>query len=276
MSYSLFQTADNSFTLKNHLVDENYHSNAGAWQEAQLKYFDACNIKKYSEVSDVHIFEVGFGLGYNLLPILDKIENLKHKIYFVTSEYDTSLFTELIKQAETLYPEKYLNFFLTLLTEKYYDSDILNVQVLQGDVRKSIQTLENDRFHAIFHDAFSPYKNTECWTQEFFEQEFRILNKNGILSTYSISTPVRSGMFQAGFEIWEGVGDQTKSSGTIATKRSLKGLSQLNEKSYQKLFDSPERIPFRDNDLSLDRNVIKKNRLNKKEAQDYSDCKRFS
>lgn len=271
-NYSLYKTLDDSFTLKNHHIDENYHSNAGAHQEAYLKYYDGCSVGQRCEKNNITVFEVGFGLGYNLIPFLDNLDQLENKIFYFTSEYDTNLFLELINQIEQLYPKEHQSFFSSLLEEKKFKSDKIDITILEGDVRSSIQTIQTDSVDVIYHDPFSPYKNTECWTKDFFKEEYRILNDSGILSTYSISTPVRSGMYQAGFEIWEGIGDETKSSGTIATKKQFENLRMLQERSYNKLFISPERIPFRDPELNMDRNEIKKVRMLKKEKEDYSDC----
>ena len=275
MNYSLYQTNDKSFTLKNHTFDEHYHSNAGAWQEAQLKYFEGCKLLEKLESGSITIFEVGFGLGYNLIPILNVFDQLKHKITFISSEFDTALFSKLSEQSEELYPKTHLAFFQNLLNEKEYISDALDIHILEGDVRQSILSIEDQSIDAVFHDPFSPYKNTECWTQEFFSEEFRILKSDGILSTYSMSTPVRSGLFLAGFYVWEGIGDETKSTGTLATKQLIEGVFPLPEKMKRKLTESPERIPFRDSESrDLDRQEIKRIRNTKKEANDYSDCVR--
>ena len=123
---------------------------------------------------------------------------------------------------------------------------------------------------------FSPYKNSECWTFEFFSEEKRILKKDGIISTYSMSTPVRSAMFQAGLFVYEGIGDGTKTTGTIASSSSNNKLTRLPKKMTEKLVSSPDRIPFRDFHLNALHEDIKKIRRDKKDAQDYSDIERIN
>lgn len=272
--YSLYQTQDESFTLTNHEIDENYHSNAGAWQEARIKYFDACKVIEKSRKNSITIFEVGFGLGYNLIPILENLENIDHKLTYITSEYDTDIFETLLKNSDQLYPKNLTNIFKILLKDKSYNSNKIEIKVLNGDVRQSIQEIAPNSIDIIYHDPFSPYKNTECWTLEFFQQEYRIMKSEAILSTYSMSTPVRSGMFQAGLFVYDGIGDQTKSAGTMASKSENLELKLLPEKMYTKLFESPDRIPFMDKSLKTDRQKIKDIRLDKKKNGDYSDCKR--
>ncbi|MCB0279784.1 MAG: hypothetical protein KDD94_09795 [Calditrichaeota bacterium] len=271
-NYLIEETADGSRTLYNSDFEEQYHSKAGAWQEAQIKYYDACRIEELA-LNNTHIaiFELGFGLGYNLIPFLNFFQNHPNKhIRYISCEFDTSLFSELYRLRHSLYPLEYVGFFEILLKEKVFDDEWLTIEIIEKDVRNAVLSLKTDSIDAIYHDPFSPYKNTECWTKNLFDQYYRIMKNHAILSTYSMSTPVRSGIFQAGFFVYEGVGDQSKQSGTLAAKTAT-DLPKLDQKSTAKLHESPERIPFIDPDLNLDRMQIKSERLIKKERGDYSD-----
>lgn len=274
--YRIETTGDGSKTIHNSHFDEQYHSRAGAWQEARLKYYKACRIEqKLENQSHLTIFELGFGLGYNLIPILDYLQNnpTKH-IHYISCEFDTKIFPTLIQLKSDLYPKKYQSFFELILQEKEFNDEWLNVRIVEDDVRQFIKSQASDSVDAIYHDPFSPYKNTECWTKNLFDQYFRIMKNQAIFSTYSMSTPVRSGLYQAHFHVWEGIGDQSKQSGTIASKTNLQ-LTELDQKSKDKLHDSPDRIPFMDEELNLDRLEIKRRRLQKKATQDYSDIIRL-
>jgi tRNA U34 5-methylaminomethyl-2-thiouridine-forming methyltransferase MnmC len=263
MAYSLYKTADGSYTLFNESREEHYHSYAGAYQEAKIKYFDACRIAEKTHKNQiVTIFEVGFGLGYNLLPILEfHLLNPSFKIVYISTENDDALLKFLLKNLPTLYPKKFHSIFTSLLETKKYVSAQLQIKIHLGDARQSVQRIEGNSVDAIYHDPFSPYKNTECWTEHFFKHEFRILKADGIFSTYTMSTPVRAGLRKAGFELWEGVGDESKSTGTIASKSVLAHLTRLKQPMYDKLFTSPDRFAFEDPKLELDHLTIKTNRL---------------
>ena len=187
---------------------------------------------------------------------------------------DKELFPFLFSQRNNLYPKQYLEFFALLLKDKCYDDTWLSIEIIQDDVRRVIKKLPSASIDAIYHDPFSPYKNTECWTKNLFEQYNEKMKDHAILSTYSMSTPVRSGLYQAGFFVCEGIGDESKQTGTLASKLDM-GLPDLDAKSAKKLHQSPDRIPFIDSDLNLDRNEIKKIRLKKKEMADYTDIVRF-
>lgn len=262
-NYSFYQTKDGSFTLFNERREEHYHSFAGAYQEAKIKYFEPCQIEKLAASGEtVHIFELGFGLGYNLLPILDQIENFKSKIVYHSTENDRQLFDYLFENAEQLYPKNKCDLFKEVARYKTYQSSKLELKVYEGEARKTIQNLDGNAYDAIFHDPFSPYKNSECWTLNFFKEEFRLMKKHAILSSYSMSTPVRSAMHQAGFMLWEGIGDETKTTGTIASKIAHSHLTELSKRMRGKLFNSPDRFVFLDNEeMNLEHLSIKKNRM---------------
>lgn len=275
--YSVYRTLDDSFTFRNDVYNENYHSNAGAWQEARIKYFEACRIKeKLIKNNRLRILELGFGLGYNLIPLFLYSREIKNKKLVVTSfESDVEIYSELIKKSKDLYPESLLTEFQFLLENQAYYSETLEVKIIKEDVRKKIEFIQTNSVDAIYHDPFSPYKNTECWTLELFQEYYRILKDDGIISTYSISTPVRSGFYQAGFSVWKGVGDETKSGGTIASKLDL-GFEKLSEHEKMKLFTSPERIPFTDPYFNFSKEKIKEIRMEKKKNGDYKSLKRLS
>jgi chorismate dehydratase len=275
-NYSLYQTLDESYTFTNNDYQENYHSNAGAWQEAQLKYFNACRIaEKLNDSKPIQILELGFGLGYNLIPLFNYIEaNPTFKLEYISFEKDINVFTELIDQIDRLYPKHTMHFFKKLLKQRYYIKNNFEIKIITKDIRNEIKSIGNNCIDAIFHDPFSPYKNSECWTLELFKEYYRIIKNDGILSTYSISTPVRSGLFQAGFNVWKGVGDQTKSGGTIASKLNH-SFEILTEHEQNKLINSPERIPFTDSSFCSTLSEIKTRRNDQKKNNDYSLIKRI-
>ena len=54
MKYTLSKTADGSNTFHNSNFDEDYHSRAGAWQEAKIKYFEPCRIAELAKQQDTY------------------------------------------------------------------------------------------------------------------------------------------------------------------------------------------------------------------------------
>jgi chorismate dehydratase len=60
------------------------------------------------------------------------------------------------------------------------------------------------KFDIIFLDPFSPKKNPELWTETFFKELRRLINKDGILTTYSCAGIVRRNLKSAGFTVKDG------------------------------------------------------------------------
>jgi tRNA U34 5-methylaminomethyl-2-thiouridine-forming methyltransferase MnmC len=55
----------------------------------------------------------------------------------------------------------------------------------------------------VYQDAFSSDVNRELWSVEYFNDIFKVSNEDVIMTTYSVATPVRLSMYEAGFEIYE-------------------------------------------------------------------------
>jgi len=148
---------------------------------------------------EIRILDICFRLGYNTLTaILHKPENVKLKIF--SPEMDL----ELIRNLKNFdYPDKFKN-LLSIINEisenLYYKDDEIEVEIFAGDARDYIKKLNN--IHIVYQDAFSPKVNQEGWTLEWFENITKILHKNGIITTYSVATPVRCAFYKLGMNIY--------------------------------------------------------------------------
>jgi len=125
---------------------------------------------------------------------------------------------ELIKSLKNFdYPDKFKN-LLSIINEisenLCYKSDEIEVEVFIGDARDYIKKLNN--IHIVYQDAFSPKVNQELWTLEWFENIIKILHKNGIITTYSVATPVRCAFYKLGMNIYTHTCDIIRK-GTLAS-----------------------------------------------------------
>ena len=267
-------TNDGTETFFNEEYKEAYHSTkAGAYVESLHKFVNPCKIRELSKSQKtVKILDVGFGLGYNVAVALEQavLENPDIKLNVISIEKDINVFKR-IKQLNI--PDNLVNYYRILnsgiFREEMIDNHRLNVycvedknlslKVILDEGRKVIKLLKNSKmkFDAIFYDAFSPKVNTEMWTVDIFKLIKNLIKEEGILATYSASLAVRKGLIEAGFKVGlvEPVG--RKSYSTVAT---LKGnISPLNEKEKFRLENSPYAIPYRDPELKLTPEEIKKN-----------------
>jgi tRNA U34 5-methylaminomethyl-2-thiouridine-forming methyltransferase MnmC len=254
-------TGDGTFTLYSEKFSEAMHSDSGAYEEALLKHVRPSCVLNDNK-SSVRILDVGFGMGYNTLALLSEALFLGKniKIEAVCLEYDSSYsdFLRLVKfgdERDELY-QKILEAFLS----GYYKSEMIDIKLIFGDARKNIKILTGE-FDAIFHDPFSPVKNPELWTVEFFKEEFRLLSAGGIITTYSSSSKIRRAMLEAGLCIGKGPSVGRKKEGTLAGKKEIN--TKLNSEELNKILSNPESNPFRDPEFNLSREDIA-DRRNKK------------
>ena len=109
----------------------------------------------------------------------------------------------------------------------HYRSKWENIEliILCGNATESIndlpQYLENKTFHAIFQDAFSPRKNPQLWTQQWFRTLHSFSHQECIMSTYCSSKGPREAMISAGWEIKARPGFGRKKHSTVATIKSV-------------------------------------------------------
>ena len=212
--YKEIKTKDDSLTLKNLEYNECYHSSEGALKETYYKHVSVMEeISKNIEDDEIRILDICFGLGYNtFVSILNRPENKKLKIF--SPELDL----ELIKSLKDFnYPKEFKkikHIIEAVSKDLYYKDDIIEIEVANEDARKYIKKLKN--IHFVYQDAFSPKVNQELWTFEYFTDLKNILNKNGVITTYSVATPVRCALYKLGFKLYTHKFDIIRK-GTIAS-----------------------------------------------------------
>jgi tRNA U34 5-methylaminomethyl-2-thiouridine-forming methyltransferase MnmC len=213
-------TKDGSVTLKSERYGECYHSSEGAYTESLYKHvlpgFKAAERFDYYG-GEIRILDICYGLGYNTLSaVLHKPQGVKLKIF--SPELDETL----VKSLKNFnYPKEFdtLQSVVNEISEKfYYKSDEVEIEVFIGDAREYVKKLSN--IHIVYQDAFSPKVNTELWTLDYFKNLLKILNKSGIITTYSVATPVRCAFYKLGMRIYTHPYEQIRK-GTIASFEEL-------------------------------------------------------
>lgn len=239
-------TADGSLTLINKFYGEPYHSQtAGAIREALYKFvYPSKILERAKEKEVIRILDVGFGLGYNIAVALKHIRDLNPdvKVEIVSLERE-------LKKDVPLLPEPYREihkFILSAIPE--YEDSTLKIKVLLGDARREIKKLKDFKADAVFHDAFSPYKNPELWTYEFLELIKMRIDPYGYWVSYSSALCVRKALFLLGFQIGSSKEVGRKRKGTVASLKAP--VPPLEEDEIRKLHLSPFSKPLRDENLN--------------------------
>lgn len=165
------------------------------------------------------ILDICFGLGYNTLATLYYIK--KNKLNIQLEVYSPELDKDLIKSLKDfIYPKEFEEFrtIIDSLCDKlYYEDEMCRIVLFNKDAREVLKDLIYDqiKFDIVFQDPFSSEVNKSLWTLEYFIDIVKLLNKDAIVTTYSIATPVRLSMFESGLEIYEIIAENKKKS-TVA------------------------------------------------------------
>lgn len=201
------QTKDKSFTFFNEKYQEVYHSLTGAIEEAQKKYIEPLGVKDNQVILDIC-----FGLGYNTYAAIENAKNLK----IIALEIDQ----EVLNQLQELNIGLKYEIIKKVAKDHYYKDKDYEIKLILGPAEKTIKTLK-DKFDVVFLDPFSPKRNPELWTKEFFEDIYKLMKPNAQLATYSCARTVRDNLKAAGFEIRNGPCVGRRGPSTIAKKISF-------------------------------------------------------
>jgi len=198
MTVKLYITKDGSHTLSFPELNEHYHSVNGAIAESKHIFIDAG--LKFLEKSKINILEIGFGTGLNLLVTIVENKILKKDIYYEAIElYPVDI--DIVKQLN--YPEILnisKNIFIDIHKQEWGKSNTIDKYFsylkLNVDIKK-YNTI--NKFDLVYFDAFAPDKQDDLWSLSIFKNIFSIMNKGGVLVTYSAKGIVKQALRDAGF-----------------------------------------------------------------------------
>lgn len=208
----LVMTQDGTITLRHPDYDEEFHSIKGARFEADSLYMEASGFRSHLLTSDsaesLGILDVGLGLGYNALMTIEcwmqgrgsqdlNLVSLEHTPELVASladpqcgwkrgwSEDWQFWSQSLQKKPEI--DHWTAGFSHPRTGKK-----LNWLVLVGDAR--LADLSALTFHYVWQDAFSPKKNPELWSVEWFEKLRAVSHPSVQLVTYSVARLVRDNL----------------------------------------------------------------------------------
>ena len=227
-NYEKTPTEDGSFTFKSLNFDENCHSTGGAVEETVFNYINTTQVNNLS-LPITNIFEVGFGLGIGAILSFIEAKKQKKKITFYSIEIDEKLvlwFKENTSdEVNKIFPFKDLKKVNPLFYK--VSSELGELIIFIGDAFKNRESLMTHikPVDKVFQDAFSPKRNPDLWTKQWFEFLKKISSPKVILSTYSASHGFRKTIRNLGFYVYNKKGFAQKRSMTVAS------LSELNDEN---------------------------------------------
>lgn len=236
-AYDIIETADGTPTIYSNYFGEACHSSHGAFEETLVHYIEGCRVReslfKYGEIK---VLEIGFGAGYGADVTALQIAPYQ-RVKFLSTELDP----QLVKYARDHACDGHL--MASLKESEYFGIPCfeannleMHLIVLIGDARETLKQLAEkgpQKVHAIYQDAFSPKRNPQLWTVEWFELLKVYADQKTFLGTYSASVNIRKSMREAGWSIHKGPGFGPKRSSTRADLLggSNKELLELLERS---------------------------------------------
>ncbi len=200
---ALFRTADGSFTVLSETYGETYHSHHGAITESLLVFIEYGLKALPAGLSQIHIFEMGFGTGLNTL--LSMMHSGTAAMYYETVENNPLQPPLWQAFVQNQWPEKAVE--AQLLSRIHLASWNSNEQIsenfclLKHHAALSEIKLQASFFHLIYFDAFSSEAQAELWTEAVFSRLFEALLPGGILVTYSSKGQVKKNLRAAGFQL---------------------------------------------------------------------------
>lgn len=239
------RTADGSWTLAHPLHGQTCHSRAGAWQEARERYALACRLRQRARAgATLRLLDIGTGLGLNLAAALEALAGTGARLEAWTLELDASVFAASARlPAGPPEVERWLAPLRRALARGREGALALEglpseapeheLVLLLGDARATLERTGAAAFDAVFLDPFSPRVEGQLWNADFLARVALRMQPQGILSTYSVSLPVRRALWAAGLRVGSGPAVGTKSAGTLASRAA--DLPPLDPRTRRRL-----------------------------------------
>lgn len=225
------ETQDGSYTLYSKRYNETCHSLSGAESETTHYYINGCRIEHLFKSDNSTVLEVGLGLGKGLQATLDvHKKSPAHKLHFISLEIAPELIEFVKKNVLTDDWSQHDNLHC-------YKKANLRVTIIEGDARDALPNYIlnfHPVFDAIYQDAFSPKRNVELWTTQWFKLLRESSHDQTLMTTYSSSKAMRKSMIAGGWSLREGEKFGTKRSSTLAIGSG---------KTEQTILDQLERSP---------------------------------
>ncbi|MHC4883703.1 MAG: tRNA modification radical SAM protein MnmL/YtqA [Planctomycetota bacterium] len=267
-------TGDESITFWSPEFKEHYHSPAGAYSEAREKFVIPSGIEtRLADGMDVRLLDVCFGLGYNSLVACESAIRVgRGRLHIIALEMDRRVVGDAARQVRVDSKIMDWNACLeSLHRDGEFEQGCVRVEMIWGDARVSVPRLHVERYDAIFLDAFSTQRNSELWTQDFFEDLKQCLKPSGCLLTYCAAIPVRSGLLRAGFHVGETPAFGRERGGTMAAIDPARITLPLPDRDLHLIHETNRGIPYRDPTRCATNKAILRQRQQAIEAEKAGD-----
>jgi tRNA U34 5-methylaminomethyl-2-thiouridine-forming methyltransferase MnmC len=202
MKRELKITADGSSTLYIPEMDENYHSDHGALQEAMHVFIE--NGLNSIESEHIAVFEMGFGTGLNALLTSIQSKKQQKRISYVGIE-------AFPVSAEHIAEINYIELvgvdhaadFQQIHQSNWNEKININHNFEFTKVQDKIEdySMPANEFDLIYYDAFGPRAQASMWEIPILEKMYKGLKPGGMLVTYCAQGQFKRNLKSLGFEV---------------------------------------------------------------------------
>lgn len=268
------QTQDGSVSFFSPEFGEAFHSQHGAWQEAQGKFVRPVRlVERAARSPAITLLDVCYGLGYNSVVALAMVWTAVPDcaVTLLALDCDRTPAVAALPQLSTLVRDRVADpgaaaraiaaiaalpaQAITLPTDHratktlpldWSEAPGLRSRLVLADARRSLPWALHQGFHAdtIFHDPFSPTRCPQLWTVEFWRILAAALAAEGWIATYSCAAAVRAAAIAAGLHLGDSAPVGRRSPGTLA-RHCPDDLSPLSLAAQEQL-RTRAAVPYRD------------------------------
>ncbi len=228
-------TDDGSRTLVSDAVGETYHSGCGAAAESLFVYLLNSGVAaRFIAQQPTRVLEVGFGTGtaflltaalaeqsqtrlhytacdkwllptelYRGLDVAGYVERAADSEFFTTSSYAIATWPVQALQAAWLAARSQLDANQLDATGSRHQLQLtpfVTLDLIIGEVQ-AFCPHEEESYHAVYFDPFSPETSPELWTPAIFQKMFDSLQPNGTLTSYCVKGAIRRTLQGLGFQV---------------------------------------------------------------------------
>jgi len=206
MEREIKTTSDGSKTLYIKELNEGYHSQHGALNEANHVFIN--NGIKIVNDCEINILELGFGTGLNLLVTFSEfLKNDKYHIirYFALEKYPVSE-PEIV---DLNYSELFEDEIIRNVYQKSHQAEWNEmVEIYPGFFLKKIKcdffdlrNLDLPEINLVYFDCFGARVQPDLWEKPLFEMVSEKMKTGGLLTTYSSKGNVRRILKELDFRV---------------------------------------------------------------------------
>lgn len=215
-------TEDGSATLYVPSLLETYHSSKGAIGESHHVYIQNGLLPMLALKSHIHVLEVGFGTGLN---VLLSIQSILTGQFVSMQSIEPFLLPEntLLKYYDSFANKpQYLSYLPQMLVgggiiclKDNFEFELLNFGL---ESYNQSYLMHQAPIDLVYYDAFAPSKQPNMWGIQHFSLLYDLMSSNARLVTYCAQGQFKRDLKKVGFEVMNPPGAFGKREMTVAIK----------------------------------------------------------